>query len=34
MEQLTVEILTDGGGRTSMKDIEEIGTLGRKVGEL
>ena len=34
MEELTVEILTDGGGRTSMKDIEEICALGRKVGEL
>jgi leucyl aminopeptidase (aminopeptidase T) len=34
MEELTVEILTDGGGRTSMKDVEEICELGRKVGEL
>ena len=24
MEELTVEILTDGGGRTSMADVEEI----------
>ncbi len=34
MEELTVEILVDGGGRTSMTDIEEICALGRKVGEL
>ncbi|MGN6716352.1 MAG: hypothetical protein ACTHLX_03065 [Candidatus Binatia bacterium] len=34
MEELTVEILCDGGGRTSMADIEEICALGRKVGEL
>src|SRR4029450_4156558 len=34
MEELTVEILTDGGGRTSMKDIEDIWELGGQVGEL
>ena len=34
MEELTVEILVDGGGRTSMADVEEICALGRKVGEL
>jgi len=34
MEELTVEILCDGGGRTSMADIEEICALGRKVGEF
>jgi leucyl aminopeptidase (aminopeptidase T) len=34
MEELTVEILVEGGGRTTMQDIEEICELGRKVGEL
>ena len=34
MEELTVEILCDGGCRTTMKDIEEICALGRRVGQL
>lgn len=34
MEELTVEILTEGGGRVTMEDIEEIAQLGRRIGEL
>src|SRR5918995_2943491 len=34
VEELTVEILCEGGGRTSMQDVEEICDLGRRVGEL
>ena len=34
MEELTVEILTDGGCRVTMDDIEEIAEIGRRVGEL
>lgn len=32
MEELTVEILTESGGQTTMQDIEEICDLGRRVG--
>lgn len=34
MEELTVEILVEGGGRVTMQDIEEIAQLGRRIGEL
>ena len=34
MEELTVEILTEGGGQVTMEDVEEIAGLGRKIGEL
>jgi leucyl aminopeptidase (aminopeptidase T) len=32
MEELTAEILVEGGGRANMKDVEEICELGRRVG--
>ena len=34
MEELTVEILTEGGGRAREKDIEEIVDTGRRIGEV
>ena len=34
MEELTVEILVEGGGRATMEDIKEICQLGRRVGEV
>ncbi len=34
MEELTVEILTEGGGRANMQQVEEISALGRRVGEV
>ena len=34
MEELTVEILVEGGGRANMAEIEEICDLGRRVGEI
>ncbi len=34
MEELTVEILTQGGGRVTMEEVEEISRLGRRIGEI
>ncbi|HEY7065377.1 MAG TPA: hypothetical protein VII06_28125 [Chloroflexota bacterium] len=34
MEECTVEILVDGGGRASMDDIEEICDIQRRIGEV
>jgi leucyl aminopeptidase (aminopeptidase T) len=34
MEELTVEILTEGGGRARADDIEEIVDIGRRIGEV
>jgi hypothetical protein len=33
MEEMTVEILTDGGGRANLDQVKEISALGRRVGE-
>ena len=34
MEESTVEILTEGGGRTTPEDMEEIGDICRRIGEV
>jgi leucyl aminopeptidase (aminopeptidase T) len=34
MEEMTVEILTEGGGRSTVEDLEEICALGGRIGEL
>src|SRR5437867_988754 len=34
MEESTVEILADGGGRTTVDDLEEICDLQRRIGEV
>lgn len=34
MEEITTEILTDGGGRAREDDIEEIVDIGRRIGEV
>ena len=34
MEEITAEILTEGGGRARTEDIEEIVDLGRRIGEV
>lgn len=34
MEESTVEILADGGGRTTVDDLEEICDLQRRIGEI
>ena len=34
MEELTVEILTDGGGRANLEQVKEISALGSRVGEV
>jgi leucyl aminopeptidase (aminopeptidase T) len=34
MEELTVEILTVGGGRANLDQVKEISALGRRVGEV
>ena len=34
MEELTVDILTDGGGRISLEDLEEICAVQRRIGEI
>ncbi len=34
MEEITVEILTEGGGRANDKDIEEICDIQRRIGEV
>ena len=34
MEEMTVEILTEGGGRASLDEVKEISALGRRVGEI
>jgi leucyl aminopeptidase (aminopeptidase T) len=34
MEESTVEILTEGGGKTTIEDMEEIGDICRRIGEV
>lgn len=34
MEELTVEILTEGGGRVTLEDLQEIRELQRRIGEI
>jgi hypothetical protein len=34
MEESTVEILTEGGGKTTVEDMEEIGDICRRIGEV
>src|SRR5262249_38208214 len=34
MEEVTVEILTEGGGRATVEDLEQICDLQRRVGEI
>ncbi|MBI2987947.1 MAG: hypothetical protein HYY45_14380 [Deltaproteobacteria bacterium] len=34
MEELTVDILTDGGGRATLEDLKEICELQRRIGEI
>ena len=34
MEDMTVEILTEGGGRANLDQVNEISALGRRVGEV
>ena len=34
MEEMTVEILTEGGGRANLDQVNEISALGRRVGEV
>jgi leucyl aminopeptidase (aminopeptidase T) len=34
MEEMTVEILTEGGGRANMEQVKEMCALGRRVGEV
>jgi leucyl aminopeptidase (aminopeptidase T) len=34
MEEITAEILTEGGGRARTDDIEEIVDIGRRIGEV
>jgi hypothetical protein len=34
MEEMTVEILTEGGGWANLDQVEEISALGRRVGEV
>ncbi len=34
MEEITVEILTEGGGRASIADVEEISDIQRRIGEV
>jgi hypothetical protein len=34
MEESTVEILTEGGGRATLDDLKEICDLQRRVGEV
>src|SRR5258706_16214727 len=34
MEESTVEILTEGGGRTTVEDMEEISDICRRIGEV
>lgn len=34
MEEITTEILTEGGGRARAEDVEEIVDIGRRIGEI